>query len=255
MLILAVGMPRAGSGWHYNLMHDLIVAAGGTDARQIRKRYHLESILTEVNCNLGALTPRRLLLCLLPSLFGYTYVFKAHAAPTPLAKWLLGRGWMKAAYIYRDPRDALLSAYENGRRAREKGNRNAFAELTDFEHALDFMRQYVAISEQWLAIPSVLATRYEDLLTDYGSEAKRLSPIPGIRPVCSSNPGRHRTLPTPPLTKKNKKVCTSAREKSAATAKPFKSKRWSSSIAPFDPICSPMATFSQVTALLSHPEQ
>ncbi len=182
MLILAVGMPRAGSGWHYNLMHDLIVAAGGTDARQIRKRYHLESILTEVNCNLGALTPRRLLLCLLPSLFGYTYVFKAHAAPTPLAKWLLGRGWMKAAYIYRDPRDALLSAYENGRRAREKGNRNAFAELTDFEHALDFMRQYVAISEQWLAIPSVLATRYEDLLTDYESESKRLAEFLGLDP-------------------------------------------------------------------------
>lgn len=182
MLILAVGMPRAGSGWHYNLMHDLIVAAGGDDARQIRSRYHLESILTEVNCNLGALTPRRLLLSLLPSLFGNTYVFKAHAAPTPLAKWLLGCGWMKAAYIYRDPRDALLSAYENGRRAREKGNHNAFAELTDFERALDFMRQYVTISEQWLGIPSVLATRYEDLLLDYESESKRIAQFLGVDP-------------------------------------------------------------------------
>ncbi|RCK76882.1 MAG: hypothetical protein ANABAC_3307 [Anaerolineae bacterium] len=183
MLILAVGMPRAGSGWHYNLIHDLNVAAGGTDARRIRQQFHLESILTEVNCNLGALTPRRLLLCLLPSLFGYTYVFKAHAAPTPVAKWLLRRGWMKAAYIYRDPRDALLSAYENGRRAREKGHRNAFAELIDFEHALDFMRQYVVISEQWLAIPSVLATRYEDLLLDYPSESKRLAQFLGLDPA------------------------------------------------------------------------
>lgn len=182
MLILAVGMPRAGSGWHYNLIHDLTVAAGGVGARQIRKRYHLESILTEVNCNLGALTPHRLLLCLLPSLFGNTYVFKAHAAPTALAKWLLRRSWMRAAYIYRDPRDALLSAYENGRRAREKGNRNAFAELTDFEQALDFMRQYVAISEQWLAVPSVLATRYEDLLSDYESEANRLAQFLGADP-------------------------------------------------------------------------
>ncbi|PWH15035.1 MAG: hypothetical protein DDG59_11885 [Anaerolineae bacterium] len=182
MLILAVGMPRAGSGWHYNLMHDLVVAAGGNDARQIRKQYHLQSILTEVNCNLGALTPRRLLLCLLPSIFGNTYVFKAHAAPTALAKWLLARGWMKAAYIYRDPRDALLSAYENGRRAREKGNHNAFAELIDFEHALNFMRQYVTISEQWLAIRSVLATRYEDLLSDYEAEAKRLAQFLGLNP-------------------------------------------------------------------------
>ena len=25
-LIVSVGMPRAGSGWHYNLIHDLVVA-------------------------------------------------------------------------------------------------------------------------------------------------------------------------------------------------------------------------------------
>ncbi len=180
MLILSVGMPRAGSGWYYNLMHDLILAAGGKDSRQIRKQYHLESILTEVNCNIGALTPRRLLLALLPSLFRNTYVFKAHAAPTPAARWLLQRGWMKAAYIYRDPRDALLSAYENGMRARQKGNRNAFADLVDFDRALEFMRQYVAISEQWLQIPCVLSTRYEDLLSDYFSEAQRLAKFLGV---------------------------------------------------------------------------
>lgn len=182
MFILAVGMPRAGSGWHYNLLHDLVVAAGGKDAHLIRRQYHLESILTEVNCNIGALTPRRLLLSLLPSLFGNTYVFKAHAAPTPLAKWLLGKGWMKAAYIYRDPRDALLSAYENGKRARQKGNRNAFAELVDFEHALTFMRQYVTIAEQWLAIPAVFSTRYEDLLNNYEREAHRLARFLGFDP-------------------------------------------------------------------------
>lgn len=183
MLILSVGMPRAGSGWYYNLMHDLVVAAGGKDARQIRTRYHLESILTEVNCNIGALTPRRLLLSLVPSLLGDTYVFKAHAAPTPLAKWLLQRGWIKAAYIYRDPRDALLSAYENGKRAREKGSYNAFAELTDFNHALEFMRLYVAISDQWLAIPEVLATRYEDLLVNYEHEALRLANFLSVDPA------------------------------------------------------------------------
>ena len=36
MLILSVGMPRAGSGWYYNLTHDLIVSSGGQDARQVR---------------------------------------------------------------------------------------------------------------------------------------------------------------------------------------------------------------------------
>ena len=67
MIILSVGMPRAGSGWYYNLTHDLVTATGGQDARQIRQRYHLESILTEVNCNIGALTPRRLVAISIPA--------------------------------------------------------------------------------------------------------------------------------------------------------------------------------------------
>ena len=36
MIVLSVGMPRAGSGWHYNLIHDLMKTAGATDAREIR---------------------------------------------------------------------------------------------------------------------------------------------------------------------------------------------------------------------------
>ena len=37
MIVLAVGMPRAGSGWHYNLVHDLMKTTGCADARQIRE--------------------------------------------------------------------------------------------------------------------------------------------------------------------------------------------------------------------------
>ncbi|MFN3742301.1 MAG: hypothetical protein ACK4VW_06485 [Anaerolineales bacterium] len=76
MIILAVGMPRAASGWHYNLIHGLMLTAGAADAREICRRYHhaaartrqdssgaadareicrryhLQSILSEVNCKL-----------------------------------------------------------------------------------------------------------------------------------------------------------------------------------------------------------
>ena len=37
MIILSVGMPRAGSGWDYNLTNDLMLANGAQDARQIRQ--------------------------------------------------------------------------------------------------------------------------------------------------------------------------------------------------------------------------
>jgi hypothetical protein len=174
MIILSVGMPRAGSGWYYNLTNDLMLASGAQDARHIRQRYHLQRILTEVNCNIGVLTAPRLLAVLVPSLLGNTFVIKAHAGPTPFARFLIQQGSMRTTYIYRDPRDAMLSAYENGVRAREHGRDNAFSHLVDFETALDFMREYVQISQAWLGTKKVLHARYENLLSDYDAEAGQL---------------------------------------------------------------------------------
>jgi hypothetical protein len=180
MIILSVGMPRAGSGWYYNLTNDLALAAGWQDARQVRKRYHLQSILTEVNCNIGALTPRRLALAMVPSLLGNTFVIKAHAGPTPAALRLIRSGSLKAAYIYRDPRDAVLSAFENGQRALANGRPNAFSSLTDFDASLKFILDYVRISQQWLKVEAVLHTRYESLVEDYDVEAGRLVQFLGL---------------------------------------------------------------------------
>ena len=174
MIIISVGMPRAGSGWYYNLTNDLALAAGYQDARNIRQRYHLQSILTEVNCNIGALTTRRLAMVMIPSLLGNSFVIKAHAGPTPTAVRLIRRGWLRVAYIYRDPRDAMLSAYENGQKALEKGRPNAFSSLTDFEVSLNFILDYVKISQDWMKVGQVLHTCYEDLVNDYSTEANRL---------------------------------------------------------------------------------
>jgi hypothetical protein len=173
-LILSVGMPRAGSGWFYNLTHDLMVTSGFQDARQIRKRYHLESILTEVNCNIGALTPHRLFFVLIPVLFGNRFVIKTHSGPTSLATSLIQRDVIKSLYIYRDPRDALLSAYEYGKRARQHGRVGEFSRLTTFEEAVYFMNEYVEISKDWLVCREALHTRYEDLLQDYDNQVNKM---------------------------------------------------------------------------------
>ena len=173
-------MPRAGSGWYYNLTNDLLVAGGYQDGREIRRRYHLGRVLTEVNCNIGALTARRLLPVLVPSLLGNTYAIKAHAAPTTFAKRLISSGQLLPAYIYRDPRDAMLSAYEYGQRALQKGRPNAFSHLTDFEKSLEFIQEYIRIWEKWIAIPAVLHTRYEDLKSDYDTEVGRLAAFLGL---------------------------------------------------------------------------
>jgi len=174
MIVLSVGMPRAGSGWHYNLIHDLMKTTGCADAREVRAKYHLQGILTEVNCNIGVLSARRLGMVALPALMGNTFVIKAHAGPTPSSRLLQSLGLLRITYIYRDPRDAMLSAFEYGQRALQKGRPNAFSHLTDFQKSLDFIMDYVRIWEKWAKERNVLVARYEYLLTDYDDEVRRL---------------------------------------------------------------------------------
>jgi hypothetical protein len=173
MIVLSVGMPRAGSGWHYNLIHDLMETTGCADARDIRKRYRLQKILTEVNCNIGVLSVRRLGLVMVPGLVN-TFVIKAHAGPSISSRLLAEMGMLRITYIYRDPRDAMLSAYDFGERALVKGRPNAFSHLSDFEKSVDFMMEYVHIWEKWMKEKNVLIARYEDLLTNYDAESARL---------------------------------------------------------------------------------
>ncbi len=174
MIVLSVGMPRAGSGWHYNLIHDLMDAAGATDVRDIREKYHLQNILTEVNCNIGVLSWRRLAMVAVPALMGNTFVIKAHSGPSSASRLLSTLGLLRATYIYRDPRDAMLSAFDYGQRALAKGHPNAFSHISDFQKSVDFMMEYVHIWEKWMAEKNVLVARYEDLLTSYDAEAARL---------------------------------------------------------------------------------
>jgi hypothetical protein len=198
MLVLEAGMPRAGTGWHYNLIHDLVVAAGGHDARRIRRRYGLSPILTEVNCNIGALTKKRLIPVMVPAWLGNDFVIKAHAGPEPFALRQIQRDRIRVIYIYRDPRAALLSAYEAGGRSRTANRNNAFARIKDIDDAIAFMLEYVHIWEQWMACDEALHTRYEDLLSDYEKEVERhlmfleiTKDTPGIDKVIHSyRPGR-----------------------------------------------------------------
>jgi hypothetical protein len=70
--------------------------------------------------------------------------------PTSASRLLQRLGLLRITYIYRDPRDAMLSAYDYGQRALKKGRPNAFSHLTDFQRSLDFILDYVRIWEKWM---------------------------------------------------------------------------------------------------------
>jgi hypothetical protein len=167
-------MPRAGSGWYYNLVHDLVVASGGQNARVIRKKYHLQNFLTEVNCNISTLRIYRLIPVLIPAMLGNRFAIKTHAGPTRISSWLNQNGSISNIYLYRDPRAALLSAYEYGQKAIKQNRQNAFSQIRTLEEAGEFMQSYVRIWETWRKANNVLMVRYEDLIADYSVEFSRL---------------------------------------------------------------------------------
>ena len=173
-LIISAGMPRAGSGWYYNLVHDLVVASGGQNARLIREQFHLQGFLTEVNCNISTLKPYRLIPVLFPALLGNKYVIKTHAGPTSFTRWMLRKQMIKTIYIFRDPRAAMLSAYEYGHQGLISDRPNAFSHLETLESAAAFIDFYVDIWEARSKMEGVLIVRYEDFVADFGAESERL---------------------------------------------------------------------------------
>jgi hypothetical protein len=180
MIVLSVGMPRAGSGWHYNLIHDLMQTTGCANTADIRRRFHLGRVLTEVNFNIGVLSAPRLALVAIPALAGNTFVIKGHSRPTNAFRMLRRSGLIRATYIYRDPRDAMLSAMDYGARALRKGRPNAFSHITEFGPALEFTLTYAEIWSEWMREPGVLISRYEDLLADYAAQSRRLVEFLGL---------------------------------------------------------------------------
>lgn len=184
-LIISAGMPRAGSGWYYNLLHDLVISNGGQDARQIRKTYHLERFLSEVNCNISTLRFYKVFPVLMPVLFGNQFVIKTHAGPTQFLNYLIKQKQILIIYIYRDPRAAMLSAYEYGQRAILNKRPNAFSHLNNLEEAAEFIKFYIDIWRSWSKLEQVLKVRYEDLLSDYQQEVKKAAEFLKLNHDCS----------------------------------------------------------------------
>ena len=74
MVIINIGMPRSGTLWRYKLVRDLVIASGGKDGVQIRKKYFLNPFLSGLNADINTLSIKRLLPAMIPSVLGESYV-------------------------------------------------------------------------------------------------------------------------------------------------------------------------------------
>lgn len=166
MVVINIGMPRSGTLWRYNLIKALVIASGGIDGLEIRKKFLLNAFIGGANADINTLKAKRLLPSLAPSLLGNSYVLNTHARPFNLAKSLVRRGKLKAVYGYRDPRDCILSMLEYSQRDLPNYGAN-FLKLKSAADGIRFMDLYLQIWEDWSHQENTLVLRYEDMLTDY----------------------------------------------------------------------------------------
>jgi hypothetical protein len=83
-------------------------------------------------------------------------------------------GIVKTTYIYRDPRDVVVSGFEHGQRIRAKGENHTFAKWDSIETSILNVKRLLATWDKWMQCSKALITRYEDLWADPVNELKRL---------------------------------------------------------------------------------
>jgi len=164
MIVISAGMQKSGTAWYFSLTNDLLTAAGRQDVHSIRRRFRLESILRYETCQMGRPTPRKLMALIIPHLCGNTFVAKTHSAPSRSLRYLMSLGVVRATYIFRDPRDVAISAFEHGQRLRREGRMERFARLSSLEEAILFAERLLPVWGAWMACKEVFCVRYEDLL-------------------------------------------------------------------------------------------
>jgi hypothetical protein len=180
VIVFSAGMQKAGSGWYFNLTNDLLVAAGRHDARAVRERFGLDRVLRHYNCNIDPPTFSRLARVSVPHFRGHTFAVKSHSRPTRALRAFFAAGIMRPTYIFRDPRDAALSAFEHGEKLRSQGRRDSFGSLDSLKSAFQATREWLDAWAEWSQCPEALLVRYEDLLADPLAQARRLMEFLGL---------------------------------------------------------------------------
>ena len=175
-------MLKAGSSWFFNLINDLVVEAGHQDGREMRRRFRLQRYLSASDCTSRTLRIFRLAPISLPHWFGNTYTIKTAGKPTPSVKLAIDLGIVKAAFIYRDPRDVTLSLFDHGEWIRRENipSRTGFGTLTTLEKAMEVALYYAQVWELWKNSGRAPLIRYEDLLADPLPQMVRVSTHIGV---------------------------------------------------------------------------
>lgn len=176
MIVVSASMKKSGSGWYFNLTNDLLIHAGFEDVRELRKKYGLEKVMRDGNCRVNTRHPLKMGKLLVPHLRGNSFVIKTHRGVSATLKTMMTLGVAKSTYIYRDPRDVVLSALDHGQQLRDRGNvGNVLSHLHTVEDSVLYVKKMLDIWEEWTSESAALIVRYEDLVLNPQKELRHLA--------------------------------------------------------------------------------
>jgi len=177
MIVISAGMVKSGSLWLWNMTNDLLSAAGLKKEGLPPVHSPVENFIKEdyEKVVIGALSFNHLTRATLSHFKGHSYPAKTHSAPTlPL---ILFRPWghIKATYVYRDPRDVVLSVLDHAQKAREEDIAMNLRDIHTFEESVDFVRVQLMIWNKWSYMPGTFKIKYEDLVANTEKALKNLA--------------------------------------------------------------------------------
>jgi len=171
MIILSSAMGKSGSTFFCNLQEDMLALSGVRSGQsQLRKflggrfveHFHAHTVINLLFIN---------------QFFG-SIIVKTHTPPTRFIKWLIKHQIAKATYNYRDVRDVILSALDQGARNRKNGKTSGlFANLFTVEDALNVGVDSVKEMQKWVDFGDVQFIRYENLINNRLNELKMFADL------------------------------------------------------------------------------
>ena len=159
-------MQKSGSAYIYNIINELLIRSGNKSAREIKEKYKLENLMQWHNNNIGELSFIKIIKLLIISIKENKFVVKTHDTPSDFHNILLKMGLIKTIYIYRDPRDVLLSAQDHGRKILKNGESHTFAKMINFDDAFKSVKSWTNIYKSYKKVNGILTVSYEELLSD-----------------------------------------------------------------------------------------
>jgi len=159
MIILSSSLPKSASTIFATYIEDIVAASGRRNGQGALKKLVGGRYVDKISPGLAVR--------LLPAAYLQgDMVLKSHCAPNRTVRWMIAARQLKALYIFRDPRDVVLSAMDHRKRLGDSDSGNsAFGKFTDLAAGCDGVIGYARVWREWKNYGCAGFFRYEDLMT------------------------------------------------------------------------------------------